>query len=156
MKPGLKQQLLEALKQTAQALAWDAFGECRGYHDRLPHPTEALALAREAIAALEDDIAQGVAPVARLARWMSGGDLGAPERVIYSVKVLDAGRALPMGDFLLYTTPQEPAPRTPYGWQVQGLRDTFKGEFAETDAKAEAKRVGGTAYAFPIYIDPPI
>ena len=42
----------------------------------------------------------------------------------------------------------------PYGWQVQGLRDTFKGDHAEMDAKAEAARVGGTAYAFPIYIDP--
>ena len=39
----------------------------------------------------------------------------------------------------------------PYGWQVQGLRDTFKGNHAELDAKAEAARVGGTAYAFPIY-----
>jgi len=47
------------------------------------------------------------------------------------------------------------APRTPYGWQVQGLRDTFKGDHAEQDAKAEAARVGGTAYAFPIYIDQP-
>lgn len=46
------------------------------------------------------------------------------------------------------------APRTPYGWQVQGLRDTYKGEFAEKDAKAEAARIGGTACAFPIYIDP--
>jgi len=56
----------------------------------------------------------------------------------------------------LYTTPQEPSPRTPYGWQVQGLRDTYKGDHAEQDAKAEAARVGGTAYAFPIYIDPPV
>lgn len=46
------------------------------------------------------------------------------------------------------------ASRTPYGWQVQGLRDTYKGEHAEQDAKAEAARIGGTAYAFPIYIDP--
>lgn len=52
----------------------------------------------------------------------------------------------------LYT--QEPATRTPYGWQVQGLRDTFFGEHAETDAKAEAKRVGGTAYAFQIFTTP--
>lgn len=54
-----------------------------------------------------------------------------------------------------YTTPQEPVPRAPYGWQVQGLRDTFKGNHAELDSKSEAARVGGTAYAFPIYIDPP-
>jgi hypothetical protein len=48
-------------------------------------------------------IAQGESePVANLRRWMSGPELGAPERVIYAVKVLDAGRALPMGSYDMY------------------------------------------------------
>ena len=43
----------------------------------------------------------------------------------------------------------------PYGWKVYGVNSLFMGEFAEADAKAEAKRIGGTCIAFPLYTSPP-
>ena len=42
----------------------------------------------------------------------------------------------------------------PYGWQVAGTRELHTGEFAEIDAKAEAKCIGGTCKAFPLYTAP--
>jgi len=41
-----------------------------------------------------------------------------------------------------------------HGWMMQGSNQVFKGEFAELDSKAEAKRCGGTCYAYPIYLKP--
>ncbi len=42
--------------------------------------------------------------------------------------------------------------REPYAWAVSGLGGgMFFGEYAECDAKATAKRCGGTAEAFPLY-----
>jgi len=52
--------------------------------------------------------AQTVEPIANLRRWLSDPELGPPERVIYAVKVLDAGRALPMGEYDLYLHPAAP------------------------------------------------
>ena len=46
---------------------------------------------------------------------------------------------------------EKPAPMSVYGWAVTGLAEPFFGEFAEHDARAEAKRVGGTAVAFPLF-----
>lgn len=43
----------------------------------------------------------------------------------------------------------------PYGWKVYGVNSLFMGEFAEADAKAEAKRIGGTCITFPLYTSPP-
>ena len=43
--------------------------------------------------------------------------------------------------------------RTPYGWMIQGSAYVYTGEYAETDATAEAKRCGGTCKAFPLYHD---
>lgn len=43
----------------------------------------------------------------------------------------------------------------PYGWKVYGVNSLFMGEFAEADAKAESKRIGGTCIAFPLYTSPP-
>ena len=43
----------------------------------------------------------------------------------------------------------------PYGWKVYGVNSLFTGKFAEEDAKAEAKRIGGTCIAFPLYTSPP-
>jgi len=42
----------------------------------------------------------------------------------------------------------------PHGWMMQGSNQVFKGEFAELDAKSEAKRCGGTCYAYPVYLKP--
>ena len=43
----------------------------------------------------------------------------------------------------------------PYGWKVYGVSTLFTGKFAEDDAKAEAKRIGGTCIAFPLYTSKP-
>jgi hypothetical protein len=48
----------------------------------------------------------------------------------------------------------EPA-QEPVAWAVQGCSKMWFGEFAEIDAKAEAKRIGGTCYAYPLYTTPP-
>ena len=50
-----------------------------------------------------------------------------------------------------------PAPQAqepPHVWMIQGSHGTWKGEHAEMDAKAEAKRCGGTCYAYPLYTHP--
>lgn len=43
----------------------------------------------------------------------------------------------------------------PYGWNVPPMTQIYRGEFAEADAKAEARRCGGTAKAIPLYAVPP-
>lgn len=37
------------------------------------------------------------------------------------------------------------------GWGVSGVDWVYRGEYAETNAKAAEKRCGGTAKAFPVY-----
>jgi len=43
----------------------------------------------------------------------------------------------------------------PVAWAVQGCSKMWRGEFAEIDAKAEAKRIGGTCVAYALYTAPP-
>ena len=43
----------------------------------------------------------------------------------------------------------------PVAWAVQACSKMWRGEFAEIDAKAEAKRIGGTCVAYPLYTAPP-
>ena len=43
-------ELLQALRDVAQLLAWEHNGESQGFSDRLLTPDHALAIAREAIA----------------------------------------------------------------------------------------------------------
>jgi hypothetical protein len=43
----------------------------------------------------------------------------------------------------------------PVAWAVQGCSKMWRGEFAEIDAKAEAKRIGGTCVAYALYTTPP-
>ena len=42
----------------------------------------------------------------------------------------------------------------PVAWAVQGCSKMWRGEFAEIDAKAEAKRIGGTCVAYALYTTP--
>ena len=42
----------------------------------------------------------------------------------------------------------------PVAWAVQACSKMWRGEFAEIDAKAEAKRIGGTCVAYPLYNAP--
>jgi len=39
-----------------------------------------------------------------------------------------------------------------FGWMVEGSSSVLKGPYAELESKAEAKRIGGTCCAFPIYL----
>jgi len=39
----------------------------------------------------------------------------------------------------------------PIGWAVQGCSKMWQGEYAELDAKAEARRIMGTCVAYPLY-----
>ena len=41
-----------------------------------------------------------------------------------------------------------------YCWKVQGLSGEYTGYYAEEEAKAVAKRIGGTCFAFPLYVKP--
>ena len=52
------------------------------------------------------------------------------------------------------TTP--PAPASLIGWMIEGSDRIWRGEDAEQVAQAEAKRIGGTCYAFPIYRRAPV
>lgn len=46
-------ELLQALRDVSQLLAWHSFGQAKGYSHRLLTPEHALTLAREAIAQAE-------------------------------------------------------------------------------------------------------
>ena len=41
-----------------------------------------------------------------------------------------------------------------FGWKVHGTNDLFTGYYAKEEAKAVAKRIGGTCFAFPLYVRP--
>ena len=43
----------------------------------------------------------------------------------------------------------------PVAWAIQACSKMWRGEFAEIDAKAEAKRIGGTCVAYALYTSPP-
>lgn len=45
---------------------------------------------------------------------------------------------------------------TLYGWMIDGVPTVMRGEFAERDAMAAAKRIGGTCKAFAVYRDEPV
>jgi hypothetical protein len=45
-------------------------------------------------------------------------------------------------------------PADPYGWSVTGCSTIRRGEFAEIDAKGEARHIGGTARAIALYAAP--
>ena len=71
-------------------------------------------------------------------------------------------------DLALYTHPPQQQPMfdcprcghccpeaEPVAWAVQACSKMWRGEFAEIDAKAEAKRIGGTCVAYALYTSPP-
>lgn len=44
---------------------------------------------------------------------------------------------------------------TPYAWTVTGTAQMFFGDYAQHDAEQEAKHIGGTARAFPLFAGEP-
>jgi hypothetical protein len=53
------------------------------------------------------------------------------------------------------TVPPAQPEQGPVAWAVQGCSKMWRDEFAEIDAKAEAKRIGGTCVAYALYTTPP-
>jgi len=49
---------------------------------------------------------------------------------------------------------KQEAAQEPVAWVVQGCAKMWRGEFAEIDAQAEAKRIGGTCVAYALYTTP--
>lgn len=43
---------------------------------------------------------------------------------------------------------------TTYAWTVTGTAQMFFGDYAQHDAEQEAKHIGGTARAFPLFLAP--
>jgi hypothetical protein len=39
-------------------------------------------------------------------------------------------------------------------WKVQGISDEYTGYYAEEEAMAVAKRIGGSCFAFALYVKP--
>lgn len=73
MSTDATRELLEALKEISQALAWQCFGECRGFSDRLLPPDEAVSLAKAAIARAEAALAEPQPDADGWIPW-AGGD----------------------------------------------------------------------------------
>lgn len=76
---------------------------------------------------------------------VSGG--AAPEGYLGKVTLLIDGKYV---DYVKAQPAQQPV-----AWAVQACSKMWRGEFAEIDAKAEAKRIGGTCVAFALYTEPP-
>jgi hypothetical protein len=62
---------------------------------------------------------------------------------------------LAVGTKLYTAAPAAQPAQQPVAWAVQACSKMWCGEFAEIDAKAEAKRIGGTCVAFALYTEPP-
>jgi len=62
---------------------------------------------------------------------------------------IDKHKARELADHFAAQPAQEPV-----AWAVQACSKMWRGEFAEIDAKAEAKRIGGTCVAYALYTAP--
>jgi hypothetical protein len=66
------------------------------------------------------------------------------------------GKRLGVADHIHTCTPPQPDDEHDelFCWKVHGTSDEFTGYMAEEEAKAVAKRIGGTCFAFPLYVRP--
>ena len=48
---------------------------------------------------------------------------------------------------------EEKIANIPYCWMVSGSSRGYFGEYAEDDARSEARRCGGTTQAFPLFTE---
>ena len=102
-------------------------------------------------------LAAAPAPQAQDGTFINEGTKSAPKPGFHDCTFGAAPQAQPIcklfGTLPVYDTP-EPQAQEPHVWMIQGSHGTWKGEHAEMDAKAEAKRCGGTCYAYPLYTHP--
>ena len=52
---------------------------------------------------------------------------------------------------VIYIRAEDKPTPSPYAWAVTGCSQLFTGEYAEHDAKAWQKHIGGNTEAFPLY-----
>jgi hypothetical protein len=66
------------------------------------------------------------------------------------------GKRLGVADHIHTCTPPQPDDEHDelFCWKVQGLSGEYTGYYAEEEAKAVAKRIGGNCFAFPLYVQP--
>jgi hypothetical protein len=89
-------------------------------------------------------------------RDMAADKLQEPERealklALEALDAYDYGAAR----IIIHEALAQPAQEPMAAWAVQGCSKMWSGEFAEIDAKAEAKRIGGTCIAYALYTQPP-
>lgn len=108
-----------------------------------PHPIQESQLKRFATAAYSEDV-----PI-RMIRQMASELLSLRQQI---------GQRQAELEFIMQKNmqepKQEPAQAVPYAWHVPPMSRMYFGEYAQLDAEAEAKRVGGTAKAIPLYTHP--
>jgi len=103
---------------------------------------------RDAITALREALAREHAmhEVARLGQEIEQEPSQWRDMVVVTLvrEGIDKHRARELADHFA-------AQPEPVAWAVQACSKMWRGEFAEIDAKAEAKRIGGTCVAYPLY-----
>lgn len=130
----LLQQALDALEQASRAVSAE--------HVSL--------ITEDAITALRAAIAQGESePVGEIKGWLWVATCGSGTEQVR--------RDEPMRGYAskqpLYTAPVQTESK-PYGWMVSGVPSVLRGSLAKEIKQQEAKEIGGTCKAFPVYTTP--
>ena len=109
------------------------------FHTRpMQYSKDAIKVAREYLAT--EPSGERAELIARLAKQWTELDPADPYRA-------DIGQAVSM----LEADAQQ---ATPYGWMVSGVPTVMSDSLAQEIQEQEAKRIGGTCKAFPVYTSP--
>jgi len=76
------------------------------------------------------------------------------QQALEALENIDKAMPFPVGKqaiTALRTALEQPEP---LGWAVEGCSKMWRGEYAELDAKDEARRIGGTCFAYALYTRP--
>jgi hypothetical protein len=98
--------------------------------------------------------ASGAMLMTRIILCPSCGNKRCPKASNHRLECTDSNESGQAGSVYTNPTAAQPAQK-PVAWAVQGCSKMWRGEFAEIDAKAEAKRIGGTCVAYALYTAPP-
>ena len=163
--------LQEAARKALEALETCSYGDYSAKH--VVDPSFDGDAVEAAIESLNAALAQQELPQKARPDFMAGYDAGMADAKRMAQQgeqqPVCYGCGIPVGDVHMSTCKSgkwpsrvsngdtaAPAPQAqePHVWMIQGSHGTWKGEHAEMDAKAEAKRCGGTCYAYPLYTQP--
>jgi len=127
------QQALEALCSAVEPKKGQVYA--RGFE-----PIDCYAMHEQAITALREALEQ---PEQEPSEWR--------DMIVVSLvrEGINKHKARELADHFAAQPAQEPV-----AWAVQACSKMWRGEYAEIDAKAEAKRIGGTCVAYPLYTAP--